>query len=398
MLGHCCNWSLNDCIGRLRVAPLQASRVEETAIELSKIAYDAIGSADMGKLLKGLLLVLLLGTVVAVVLYGRNDHQSRSQQIEYSRDKRSKKDQPLFCQNRNVDFGHIYRPVTKSVEHSYTIENTSSKPVELRIASKSCACAKAELTRTFIRPEEVAELQIAWKVSSQPGQQNFGVFVETLPSGSGGIEVGGTIFVRDHFVVEPQEISFGDIKPGQAKTRRFLVQAPSGQNLPAGLSCSIEANHGNELRVTRIQASDYKMTFDVSISGQTGQGQKHCAVIIVTGDPVQPEIQIPVSVNHLDVCQVQPAIVMFSKAQNGKEPKWVTVVSNTDSPVMIQKVVVDKPSLVGVQIQKSDSINPKLGLYVKDSHQQKEPCTGAVTVFITGAAHPVTVRYLYLDG
>lgn len=342
-------------------------------------------------------MILIITTAGAFTVYYLVWHRNGPSRIKYVKDGEIKKTQPLWCENAVIDFGYVYRPVNELVEHMYRIENTSSKPLKLKIAGKSCTCEKIELTHDQLNPGQFTELQMSWKVPSQLGPHAFEVFVEAVPKELGQVRLYGKISVIDHFVVEPFEISFGNIKPNETITKELKIQAPPGYDFSPNLSFSIKNDPNKTLRISTKQKTTYKMVLEISLTGQACMGLKDYGIIMKTGNPVQPEIQIPVHVNHLDLYQVQPAVVVFNKNQINNDAKWIKIISNSKTLAKIERFIVDNPSMIDVHPRICDSDEMELGLSLKKSNPQGSH-TGKIEVFLLGQAHPVIVRYLYLSG
>ena len=302
-------------------------------------------------------------------------------------------DTPICCDEPLVDFGKIYRPVQDKLKHTFIIRNTSQRTVKLHVPQKSCSCTEAKFKSEEIGPGEQTEFAIAWKVPNRPGNLMVNVIVETLPP-IGQIKLQGKASVVDCFDVDPLEVSFGDVKPNETKNREIVISFPLDKRLSNDISFEATEGTHDEFLAELTRFVGKKMFIKASITGQAGEGLKDYSIIVKTGNPDQPKIEIPVHVNHLDVFQAKPSAVLLSAKANSPI-KWIRIISNNNSLVKIERLVIDNSSLIDVQRKESGGNSVELGLFLKNSHSQ-EYNTGKVEVFLVGEAKPVTVRYVCL--
>lgn len=65
-------------------------------------------------------------------------------------------DLELEIKNRSYNFGSVQQDTL--ISKNFSIKNVSQKEITLNISSTSCSCTKAELTKTILKPDEVAQL------------------------------------------------------------------------------------------------------------------------------------------------------------------------------------------------------------------------------------------------
>lgn len=301
---------------------------------------------------------------------------------------------PICCDEPLVDFGKIYRPVIGRLKHTFIIRNTSQRTVGLHVPKKSCSCTEAKFTSSEIASGEQTELTITWKVPNHPGNVMVDVVVETSPPGNGQIKLRGKASVVDCLAVDPLEVSFGEVKPNETKISEIVVSIPLGQGSPSDVSFETTGGPHDEFFAALTKIVGHKMFIKASITGQAGEGLRDYSVIVKTGNPDQPRIEIPVHANHLGVYQAKPSAVLLKSAEAGSPIKWVRIISNNnDSSIKIERLVIDNPSLIDVHRRVADDNVVELGLSLKNSNTQ-DSHTGKVEVFLVGEAKPVTVRYL----
>lgn len=93
--------------------------------------------------------------------------------------------EPKIFDLGDVSFGKV-------VEHSFTVENTGSAPLEISRVSTSCACTKAEVQKAELAPGEQTELVVTYD-SAAMGDKLIGERVERF------------IYVKSNDPQNPQE-------------------------------------------------------------------------------------------------------------------------------------------------------------------------------------------------
>ena len=170
-----------------------------------------------------------------------------------------------------------------------------------------------------------------------PGDDGFGISLKTIPSGSGLLRLGGKVYIEDCIRIEPRELDLGNIKPNEIRSREITISAPQENSLPSRVSFVKGEGQKNEFDVIMTDKTDVRMILKVLVKGVVSEGRQNYSVIIKTGSVLQPEIEIPVHVNHLDAYQVQPTAVIFRKEEIENQIKWVDIVSNIGIPAKINK-------------------------------------------------------------
>jgi hypothetical protein len=301
----------------------------------------------------------------------------------------------ISCDESSFDFGELYRPVRGKLKHTYIIKNTSPRSVKLNVSKKTCNCTEVNFSSTTVPSGGKTELTIAWDAPNRPGDTMLGAVVETVPPGDGEIKLYGKVSVKDCITVEPLQISFGNVKPNEIKTKEIKISAPLGKSLQDNISFLVKESLNHEFRTEFTKITNHKMVVKASILGQAGKGYMDYLLVVKTGEPIQPEIEIPINANHLDAYIAKPAAVFLKKDQTENQTKWVEIISNVDIPAKIDKIVIDDPTGISAQVQESDS-SVKLGLKQKSEKEENGPYVGTVKAFIVGQDNPVLIRYMRL--
>jgi hypothetical protein len=178
-------------------------------------------------------------------------------------------------------------------------------------------------------------------------------------------------------------------------TQQFILQAPPGGLLAKNITYTIKNYSETGFKIVKSQEKEYKMIFDISVTGQAGKGVTNDLLIINTEDPAQPKIEIPIQANHLDLYEVKPPIVTLNNEQSSKDVKWVEIIGYNGLVFQINRIVIDDPSLVAIESPSNNNDKTQFGICLKNSKPQKSK-TGKIEVFVEGQIKPLIVHYLYI--
>ncbi|MHC4396356.1 MAG: DUF1573 domain-containing protein [Planctomycetota bacterium] len=299
----------------------------------------------------------------------------------------------VYCESPSFDIGKLYRPAPKTLQPRFKIRNTSKSLVTLRVAGTSCACSKATLIKTALEPDEETELCVDWDLSGIIGRSNFKVYVESDSHDL--LILSGSVDVRDILILDKYGVALGDIKPGETKTAQITIKPWGGDSLSNEICIKDDTSMGSEFEVTEKTRTTDSIVFSVSVTGQPALGEKIYNLAIETGNSIQPVVEVPVTVCHLELYGAKPSVVVLGGIEgNGNSAtKLVKIVSNCGLPVIIKRIAVDNESVISVSLIGAESSTDTVRLQRKEE-KSDAPITGSVSIFVAGQEWPIMIRYV----
>jgi hypothetical protein len=301
--------------------------------------------------------------------------------------------QLLYCPQRVIDLGQLYRPVTEQYHLQYRIENRSDGDLNLRVIKRTCACAEAKLTRSAVPPGEATELLVTWDVPNAVGVADVRVYVADEAVEDAVIHVSGVVETKDVVRAVPHELDLGEVRPHHAAKTELSIYASAGEQLSPDLDISL-LDSKSAIQAEVVKRAGASMLVAVSTEGN-GSGEKMATDLVIhTGEKVQPEIIIPVRVKHLPFFSPLPPLLTFDAMCTEKQLRLLTIQSNVSGrPVKISRVELDEPSCFSVAPEPSTGACQRLSVQLLRTPAAH---TGVMRVYLESQSDPVIVNYLCL--
>jgi hypothetical protein len=241
-----------------------------------------------------------------------------------------------------------------------------------------------------LNPGDEAKLDVEWDVPSGPGTHAFAVL---LDAGKKRLPFRGFVEVADCVRIDPDRIRL-EVPPGQTRGAEVTVRASLNRQLPEGVSLTVRDETANEIKCHLKEKGSIVAVWEVAVTGVSGLGDKEYALLLKTRDPLQPEVEIPVSVLHQEEFEVRPRGVTFAVGRSAMGTQWVTVHSNTDKSPTIETTLVDDAAVVSAEVRRT-STGIAIGITPRNQ-RQSEDVGGEVCVVVQGHRTPLKIPYLIL--
>jgi hypothetical protein len=299
----------------------------------------------------------------------------------------------LFCAQRVIDLGQMYRPVSQKVPLRYKIENRSGRHLDLRVIKRSCACAEATLIQEDVPAGETTELQVVWDVPNAVGVSDMRVYVADETVENALIALDGTVEIRDVVRIQPSELDLGAAYPGTLVKGVLSIYASPGELLTSALEVPSTCNNSG-VQAEAIKRSGAKMTVAVTATGDGSGTEVGTDLVIRTGEAVQPTVVVPVRVKHVPVYSGDPALLTYDLASDANRSRSFTVRSNIPGrSVNISRIGFDEPSCFSATLDvaagESQSVSAEL-LRVPTAP------VGTMRLYLQSEPQTITVNYVCL--
>jgi hypothetical protein len=272
----------------------------------------------------------------------------------------------------------------------FKIRNTSRATVTVRVAKTTCACANAKLLKTTLEPNEQTELSVDWRLREGTGRSEFAVLVVSEPRGL--LRLAGSVDICDLIMLDKNEISLGDIRPGETKTGQVEIKPWPGEMLSDAM-CAHNPDMFPEFQIAEKNRTTAAMVVTGSVTGRPGLGQKVYKLAIRTGSTIQPVVEVPVSARHLELYEARPSVVLLDGTDTAK---FVKLVSNASLPVAIERIAIDDESIISAIASGGESSGDTVRLQRRQQHKSDTEVIGSVRVFVVGHTPPIVIRYICL--
>ena len=296
----------------------------------------------------------------------------------------------IYCDAPYFDLGRMYRPAPKILQPRFKLKNTSHRTVTLRVAATTCACTTAKLVKTTLEPSEETELCVEWELPNETKLSKFDVFVESDPPGWA--HLSGTVSICDVIVLNKDEVSLGDLIPGETLTDRIEIRPWPGEILSDKM-CISDTSMYPEFEVVEQKRTNDILILAVSVTGRPGLDQKTYNLTITTENSIQPTVEIPVIAHHLEQYEAQPSVVLLTGGENMNGAKLVKIVSNGGLPVIIERIDVDDETIISASPMVGESNANTIRIQPKKEKSNIQ-AVGSIDVFVVGHTRPITIRYV----
>ena len=212
--------------------------------------------------------------------------------------------------NRYHDFGAV--PSFSKQEFVFEFENVLDETIFLTDVRTSCGCTKPKILTPEVKPGEVAQVLAVFDTKGHKGDRRANVSITLRRDkpytefGEVQVEVKGSI--RRDVVLQPGDVEFGDLTPGESAVRTVKILYAGS---PIWKIVDIRSTNPNltvekrELQRDPVtKRVDYELT--LLLSGQQGLGTFYDQLTILTNDRTNQQMTVNVEGNVHPVVEVSP--------------------------------------------------------------------------------------------
>jgi hypothetical protein len=247
----------------------------------------------------------------------------------------------LICKEPFCHFGEMDN--RKTVEHTFTIRNISTNPIEITKVFSGCKCASATNIDAVVQPGKETGIKAKIVLHGREGTQKKSFYVHYTTHNASNIptndvlqlEMDGIAVPRIH--VLPGRIDFGNLEKDARVDREIGVSWKAGlkfaltnvQITSKCLAVSINANQPDKIIVSTIPPLPPGI-----IRGD---------IIALTDDPSCPRLEIPVIAMAL--CDIVVVPAELSVGAGWTSSKYIGLRSRTGKQFKIMSVEVPDPGI-----------------------------------------------------
>ncbi len=248
----------------------------------------------------------------------------------------------LICEHPFCDFGEMDN--RKTVEHTFTVRNCSTNPIEITKVFSGCKCASATNIDAIISPGKETGIQAKIALHGREGAQKKSFYIHYKTRDSSNVLTNDVLQLEMDGVaipwirVVPGRIDFGNLEKDAKIDREIGVSWKAGlkfaltnvQITSKCLAVSMNANQPGKIIVSTIPPLPPGI-----IRGD---------IIVLTDDPSCPSLEIPVIA--LALCDIVVVPAELSVGSGGwTSSKYIGLRSRTGKQFKIVSVEVPDPGI-----------------------------------------------------
>ena len=242
------------------------------------------------------------------------------------------------------DFGAIARGA--KAEHAFLFENPTDDEIHIAMIRSNCGCATVRIQdgKRSIAPGQTTAIIASLNSASFVGARSATITIALDKPGPAELQLHLKAYVRSDVRIQPGRVEFGAIAGGRAAERS--IQVSSSGRYSWGI-VQIKCQHPH-LRCEAVEtARDWnQVSYEVRVKldGKAGPGYLRDRLILVTNEPQQREIPVPVEARILPDITVSPAMLFLGVVAPGQEVNRQLVV-HAKKPFRITAVKADGENL-----------------------------------------------------
>jgi hypothetical protein len=179
--------------------------------------------------------------------------------------------------------------------HTFTITNTTSKPVHIASVRVSCGCLSTSLQRTDLAPGEQAFLVVHMDTNRFRGFWSKVVYVRFDQPESAEVRLAVQSTSRDDLTFEPNGLAFGKVASGKAHTASMTVTVGDAASA-IGAAKSDSAFVQPQVSVVSRDAAGTTFRITAQLRPDVPAGTWYSTIWLTTNNTAMPRMSVPVTV------------------------------------------------------------------------------------------------------
>jgi hypothetical protein len=247
--------------------------------------------------------------------------------------------QKLFKETKH-DFGTVSR--NAKTEYAFVLENCFEEDVHIASVRSSCGCTKPIITKNTLKAWEKGEIVAQFNTKSFLGAKSAAITVVIDRPYYAEVTLLVSGKIRSDIVVEPGEISFGDVDIGSTKTvdlkisyagrRDWAIQDVRGDTSHLEVRLDPATRHGN--------MTNYRMRITLKESAPAGDFME--GITVVTNDSNEGMFTLPVNARVVPPVNITPKLVSVGDVKSGQQVQQKLMV-RAKKPFSIVSVECEDP-------------------------------------------------------
>lgn len=224
--------------------------------------------------------------------------------------------QKLFKETKH-DFGTVSR--NAKTEYAFVLENCFEEDVHIASVRSSCGCTKPIITKNTLKAWEKGEILAQFNTKSFFGAKSAAITVVIDRPYYAEVTLLVSGKIRSDIVVEPGEISFGDVDVGATKTvdlkisyagrRDWAIQDVRGDTSHLEVRLDPATRQGN--------MTDYRMRITLKDTAPAGDFME--GITVVTNDSNEGMFTLPVNARVVPPVTITPKLVSVGDVKSGQQ-------------------------------------------------------------------------------
>lgn len=269
-----------------------------------------------------------------------------------------------FCQpwtadlldHTDHDFGTVARGA--KAEHAFLLQNRTAEEIHVAMVRSSCGCATVRIRdgKRSVAPGQSTAIVAAINSTAFVGARSATITVTLDKPAAAELQLHVKVHVRGDVAIQPGRVEFGAVAGGRAAERS--IQVSSSGRYSWGI-VEVKCPHPHlrcEVAETGRAWSRVSYEVRVHLDREAAPGYLRDHLTLVTNEPQQREILVPVEARILPEITVSPSALFLGVVQPGQEVNRQLVVHGK-KPFRIVGMKADGESLA-IDFQTSNTPKP----------------------------------------
>jgi hypothetical protein len=207
------------------------------------------------------------------------------------------------------DFGTVAR--NSNQQFRFEITNLYEEDVHIASVRASCGCTIPKIETATLKSFEKGAILTTYNTKSFVGQRGATVTVTIDQPFFAEIQLQVSGFIRSDVVFTPNSLEFGEFQLSSKPTKEFRVQYAGRTDWSITDVRSKQAYYNVEILERTVLAGGVEYRLAVELKENVPVGYLNDYLIIVTNDPLNREIQLPLSGKAAAAVTLSPAALLL---------------------------------------------------------------------------------------
>jgi hypothetical protein len=210
-----------------------------------------------------------------------------------------------------ADFGR--KPQNQTFSTTIRVTNAGPVPVRILKADTDCGCTTAVIAASTLAPGQSESLVVTIQSGAAEGPVSHSVFLTTEPGGTATLPVRMLVYHYENWIVTPPRV----------------VMAPSVRGTPVSAEVRLDYLGNGPLKPTQVSSdsnwfevkpgatSSKSVIYYVTKLPGAPDGAAYATIRVATGDPVSPQLDIPVFAYVKPPVEVDPNPIVMPSVKAG---------------------------------------------------------------------------------
>ena len=232
---------------------------------------------------------------------------------------------------RSHDFGNV--PIGPTLNHSFTIKNSSNETLQIYNVHVSCGCTSASAQKATIAPGETGTIYAAMDTRRFTGAKSVTIYVDFSAPRRETVNLVVSAYGRTDIAMSPDHLAFGTVMKGSSPSTSTQITFANGNRISEATCESGYVKMGVKETQSPYGGTSYELV--ANLRPDLPVGTWYTDVWVKTQD--NNRIRIPLTVQVDPALRVTPAAVSFEPVATTQEVTKKVIV-NGSQPFKILEV------------------------------------------------------------